>query len=225
MKPQLPEVGPMLVEKLDKIKEEMEKGIAQARSSETLYQVKVQFFGKQGSFSRLMAQVGTLPKEERPFFGEKANTLRGFLQKQYEEKETQLKTTELNQRLKEESLDLSLPGPPITRGAHHPVSQTIQSIVTILSRLGFSVRSGPMVESDYYNFSALNIPENHPARDMQDTFYVKGGGVLRTHTSPVQIHTMEKENNLPFGSWPQERSSAVIVTPLTLLTFIKSRLS
>ena len=183
----------MLIDKLEKIKDEAEKAIKKAKTSDELYQVKVQFFGKQGSLSLLMREVGSLPKEERPEFGQKVNVVRGALQSQYEEWETSLKQSELNEKLSRESLDLSLPGPAVSRGATHPIPRVINEIVDILGRIGFSVRSGPMIETDHYNFTALNIPENHPARDMQDTFYVQGGEVLRTHTSPVQIHTMENE--------------------------------
>ncbi len=183
----------MLIEKLEKIKEEAEKAIKSATTSEALYQVKVQFFGKQGQLSLLMKELGSLPKEERPQFGQQVNGVRGGLQAQYDESEGRLKKQELNEKLKREVLDLSLPGPAQDQGAIHPIPRVIGEIVDILSRIGFSVRSGPMIENDHYNFTALNIPENHPARDMQDTFYVEGGSVLRTHTSPVQIHTMENE--------------------------------
>ena len=190
---QITKYGRMLIEKLEKIKEEANKAISQAKTSDALYQVKVQFFGKQGSLSLLMKELGGLPKEERPEFGKKVNIVRGQLQDQYDKSEHKLKTEELNVKLVQETLDLSLPGPSSERGATHPIPRVIDEIVDILSRIGFSVRSGSMIESDHYNFSALNIPENHPARDMQDTFYVEGGAVLRTHTSPVQIHTMENE--------------------------------
>ena len=190
---QIAKYGRMLIEKLEKIKEEAEKAIAEAKSSEALYQVKVKFFGKQGSLSLLMREVGSLAKEERPQFGQKVNEVRGALQDLYSSNENQLKKQELNEKLKNEVLDLSLPGPELQHGAVHPIPRVINEIVDILARVGFSVRSGPMIENDHYNFTALNIPENHPARDMQDTFYVEGGSVLRTHTSPVQIHTMENE--------------------------------
>jgi phenylalanyl-tRNA synthetase alpha chain len=183
----------MLIDKLKKIKEQAEKAMAEAQTSENLYQVKVQFFGKQGELSLLMREVGALPKEDRPRFGQEVNEVRSALMGQYESTESRLKTAEMNEKLKNEALDLTLPGPHMGRGAQHPISRVIEEIVDILSRVGFSVRSGPMIESDHYNFTALNIPENHPARDMQDTFYVEGGQVLRTHTSPVQIHTMENE--------------------------------
>ena len=183
----------MLLKKLQKIKEQAHLSINQADSRKTLYKVKVQFFGKQGELSLLMREVGGLPKEERPEFGLQVNRIQKELQNQYSQRENFLKQKELNSKLLKENLDLSLPGPGIIRGTFHPVTRVIHEIVKVLSRIGFSVRSGPMIETDYYNFTALNIPNNHPARDMQDTFYIKGGFVLRTHTSPVQIRTMEEE--------------------------------
>ena len=186
-------MGPMLQEKLNKIREEAEQAISKAASSDELYQVKVRFFGKQGELSLLMKELSKLPKEERPQFGQLVNQVRSALQTAYDDTEKGLKAKELNEKLASEELDLSLPGPMAERGATHPINRVIDEIVDILARIGFSVRSGPMIESDHYNFSALNIPENHPARDMQDTFYLKSGGVLRTHTSPVQIRTMEAE--------------------------------
>jgi phenylalanyl-tRNA synthetase alpha chain len=186
-------MGRMLVDKLQKIKEEAENAIKNSKTFEELYKVKVQYFGKQGPFSALMKELSSLPKEERPEFGKQVNIVRATLQEQYDSYEVQLKTKELNEKLATDVLDLSLPGPLVAKGSIHPIPRVMQEIVDILSRIGFSVRSGPMIETDYYNFTALNIPENHPARDMQDTFYVQGGSVLRTHTSPVQIHTMENE--------------------------------
>ena len=183
----------MLLKKLQKIKEQAHLAINRADSRKTLYELKVRFFGKQGELSILMKELGCLPKEERPRFGQQVNQVQRELQGQYSQKEDFLKQKELNHKLAEESLDLSLPGPNVTRGSFHPTTGVIHEIVSILSRVGFSVRSGPMIETDYYNFTALNIPDNHPARDMQDTFYLKKGNVLRTHTSPVQIRTMEEE--------------------------------
>lgn len=183
----------MMKEKLEELRAEIQAAIKGAPTSGDLYQVKVKYFGKQGAFSKLMKELSSLPKEERPQFGQAVNEVRKGLESLYVDQEVSLKDAELNERLREEALDLSLPGPEAPLGARHPVPRVIEEIVDILSRIGFAVRSGPMVESDHYNFTALNIPENHPARDMQDTFYVKGGGVLRTHTSPVQIHTLENE--------------------------------
>jgi phenylalanyl-tRNA synthetase alpha chain len=183
----------MVSDKLKQIQTDATQAVQQSPTSQALYQVKVQYFGKQGALSLIMKELGSLPKEERPQFGQMVNEVRQELLALYEQKEQELKQAELNVKLSQEFLDLSLPGPSPVNGAIHPIPRVIEEIVGILSRVGFSVRSGPMVETDHYNFTALNIPDNHPARDMQDTFYVEGGGVLRTHTSPVQIHTLENE--------------------------------
>ena len=186
-------MGGMLVEKLKNIKKDAEKAISASGNSAELYQVKVQFFGKQGQLSLLMKELGTLPKEERPAFGKEVNILRKALQDQYDARESELKSREMASQLEGESIDLSLPGPMISPGAVHPISRVIDEIVGILSRLGYAVRTGPLIETDHHNFTALNMPADHPARDMQDTFYIDDKHVLRTHTSPVQIHTMENE--------------------------------
>ncbi len=183
----------MLLEKAKKITEEALAAIKQVTSTEDLYQIKVEYLGKQGALSKIMKETGQLPKEDRPAFGKQINHHKKTIESYYLKKESQLTLSELNEKLKSETLDLTLPGPHRSLGGPHPISLVIEEIVDILSRIGFSVRTGPMIESEFYNFEALNIPENHPARDMQDTFYMDEGHVLRTHTSPIQIHTMENE--------------------------------
>jgi len=185
--------GAMVDQKLQKIKEEAMKAFQNAESSQALQQSKVLYFGKQGELSLMMKELKNIPKEDRPAFGQKVNDVRQLLQKEFQSVEDRLKGAELSEKLKKEAVDLTLPGPPQSLGAIHPISKVVDEIVAILSRVGYSVRSGSWIENDRYNFTALNIPENHPARDMQDTFYIDDSHVLRTHTSPVQIHTMEKE--------------------------------
>lgn len=183
----------MLLEKAKKITDEALEAIKNATNTDALYQAKVDYLGKQGALSKIMKETGKLPKEERPEFGQQVNHLKKTIESYYLKKEAELSKAELNEKLKSETLDLTLPGPNRSLGGPHPISLVIEEIVDILSRIGFSVRTGPMIESEFYNFEALNIPENHPARDMQDTFYMDEGHVLRTHTSPIQIHTMENE--------------------------------
>ncbi|MCB0413808.1 MAG: phenylalanine--tRNA ligase subunit alpha [Bdellovibrionales bacterium] len=182
-----------LEQKLKEIKSVALKVIEEASSSEELYQVKVRFFGKQGEFTALMKQLGQFSKEERPQVGQLINQEKKALEEVYQVRFDLLQTSELNAKLEKESLDLTLPGPKLSQGSQHPIQFVMNEIVDILSRMGFSVRSGPLIESDWYNFEALNIPQNHPARDMQDTFYVNDEYVLRTHTSPIQIRTLENE--------------------------------
>tara|TARA_B100001248_G_scaffold39480_1_gene25245 strand:+ start:2201 stop:3223 length:1023 start_codon:yes stop_codon:yes gene_type:complete len=184
----------MLDDKLKELEEASLTAIAKAVSTSDLYQVKVEYWGKQGKVSLLMREMGKMPKEERPEFGKKVNQLKTKLESAYTEKESSLKAEELSAKLEKERIDMSLPGPWEARGAKHPLSQVTEEIVDIFTRLGFSTRSGPLIEKDYYNFEALNIPKDHPARDMQDTFYIDQEHVLRTQTSPIQIHSLEQED-------------------------------
>lgn len=183
----------MLSEKLQEIKKTAENEFRGAKSSEALYQLKVKFFGKQGQLTLLMKEMGALSKEERPEFGKKVNEVRKELTELFEDQTKAFAEKELEQQLSKEELDLTLPGPRMSLGARHLIPSVIDEIVDILSRIGFSVRSGPLIESDEYNFTSLNIPADHPSRDMQDTFYIDDEHVLRTHTSPVQIRTMLNE--------------------------------
>lgn len=183
----------MSQDSIESLKQQALAGFEQAHSTRELYDAKVQFLGKNGSLSLVMREMAKLPKEERPAFGQKINEVRAALERRYAELETLLQRRELEVRLAAERLDMTLPGPQLQRGAAHPVYQTADEIIAILSRLGFGVRTGPMIESDRTNFEALNIPPDHPARDMQDTFYMDREHVLRTHTSPIQIHAMATE--------------------------------
>jgi phenylalanyl-tRNA synthetase alpha chain len=183
----------MLLKKLQDIKNEGEMALKKATSSDELYQIKVKFFGKQGALTLIMKDMGDMPKEERPAFGKEVNAVRDYLTKIHDEHNDQLQKKELSEKLSKEELDLTLPGPRLPLGAKHLIPRVIDEIVDILARVGFSVRTGPFIEDDYHNFSALNIPADHPSRDMQDTFYIDDEHVLRTHTSPIQIRTMETE--------------------------------
>lgn len=167
--------------------------ILAAASRADLYEVKVKYWGKSGKMTDLMKSVSQLPKEERPEAGKWINQLRDEVEKHYLSRDLDLKKTEIDQKMLAEEMDLTQPGQGRALGSSHLVSKVSHEIYSILARVGFSVRQGPLVESDFYNFTALNFPEDHPAREMQDTFFVRGGQVLRTHTSPIQIRTMEAE--------------------------------
>ena len=138
-----------------------------------------------------MRSISNLPKEERPAAGKAANKVKGELEKAFQQAILRL---EERSEKEDKPIDVSLPGRPVPGGNLHPITQVNQEICDIFMRLGFDIAEGPEVEKDYYNFEALNIPKNHPARDMQDTFYVSGDIVLRTHTSPLQIRVMEKQS-------------------------------
>jgi len=160
---------------------------------QSLYEVKVSFAGKQGSLNEIMREMGKLPKEEKPGFGKEVNRAKEAFEQAYSQREETLKNQALLEKVGKEAVDVSLPGPQVASGSKHPIHLVMDEAVSILSRLGYTVRTGPQIEKDWYNFEALNIPPDHPARDMQDTFYIDNDHVLRTHTSPIQIHTLLSE--------------------------------
>jgi phenylalanyl-tRNA synthetase alpha chain len=156
----------------------------------SLNELRVQFLGRQGRLTGIMRGLGKLPKEDRKAFGQAANQVRDRLNSAFADTEERLKSAQLAAEL-EERIDLTLPGSKkAERGCVHPLRRVEAEILGIFNRLGYSVASGPQVEDDWHNFEALNMPPDHPARDMQDTFYTLDGRLLRTHTSPVQIRTM-----------------------------------
>lgn len=167
--------------------------IAECVDTDSLYQVKVKYLGKKGLISNLSKQMKDVAPENKREFGQMVGSLRSEFESLHDEKEASLKKSELDKKLREESIDITLPGLPLQAGGIHPVNRAYNEIVDIFTAMGFEVAVGPEVEEDFYNFEALNIPKEHPARDMQDTFYVSDDVVLRTHTSPVQVRTMLKE--------------------------------
>ncbi len=179
--------------KISEIQVEAEKSFRAAQNSQELYDQKVKFLGKNGIFTELMKHMATLSKEEKPQFGQAVNIAKKILETLYEDIESQIKNKEIQERMLIESVDFTLPSTSIEMGHPHPVQKVTEEIVQILARLGYSLRLGPLIEKDRYNFEALNIPKDHPARDMQDTFFVDKEHVLRTHTSPIQIHSLEGE--------------------------------
>ncbi len=179
--------------KLDSIKNTALQKMRAAETSKALYDLKVQFFGKSGELTEVMKEMATLPKEEKPLFGKWVNEVKQALELAYEAIDEQLKKKEIEAKMSADELDMTLPAFERAIGSEHPVAKVTHEIFTIMARLGYSLRQGPLIEKDFYNFEALNIPANHPARDMQDTFFVDPTHVLRTHTSPIQIRSMETE--------------------------------
>ncbi len=179
--------------KLDAIKQSAMKAFQAAQNSTDLYNAKVQFLGKSGALTEAMKMMATLPKEEKPQFGKLVNDVKTELEAFYSEAELGLKSQEINSKMQSETLDLTLPVDNHSVGHEHPIYKVTNEIFSIMARLGYALRTGPLIEKDYYNFEALNIPKNHPARDMQDTFFIDETHVLRTHTSPIQIHSLENE--------------------------------
>ena len=178
---------------LTQIKENAVKAFNSAQTSQDLYNHKVQFLGKSGALTEAMKLMATLPKEEKPLFGKLVNEVKSELEALYEQAEQALKNKEIDSKMLNEKIDLSFSIATKEQGKEHPIHKVTNEIFAIMARLGYSLRTGPLIEKDYYNFEALNIPPNHPARDMQDTFFVDETHVLRTHTSPIQIHSLENE--------------------------------
>lgn len=158
-----------------------------------LAQLKAKYLGKKGLVTLQVRTLGALSAEERPLAGKLINELKEAIESLSDAKEADLTNKELAQRLASESIDVTLPGKTAGIGRAHPINTVLNEIIDIFVRMGFSVEEGPEVELDHYNFEALNIPKDHPARDMQDTFYVSDDVVLRTHTSPVQVRVMERQ--------------------------------
>lgn len=183
----------MSYQKLEQIQAEALKHFQNAQNSKDLYDQKVKFLGKSGSLTEIMKEMGHLSKEEKPLFGKMVNEAKQKLEQAYLESEEKLKRLEIDEQMQKEEIDMTLPATRVPEGGVHPVYSVMEEIFTIMSRLGYSLRTGPLIERDYYNFEALNIPQNHPARDMQDTFFIDETHVLRTHTSPIQIHSLESE--------------------------------
>ena len=175
---------------INKIITNATKSIASAMDLKALDDSRVQYLGKKGELTDLLKGLGKLSKEERPKMGEAINEAKVQIQKLIESRKEELEEQLLNQRLLDEKIDVTLPSRNSEKGSLHPITQTLNHIQDIFTKAGFEIELGPEIEDDFHNFSALNIPEHHPARAMHDTFYFDSNTVLRTHTSPVQIRTM-----------------------------------
>ena len=179
---------------IDTILEQAQASISNAQDLKALDDLRVRFLGKKGELTALLKGLGKLSKEERPKMGEAINQAKISVQTLITERKDHLETLALEKRLLEEQVDVTLPGRNAEMGGLHPVTITLKRIQSLFAKNGFEVATGPEIEDDFHNFSALNIPEHHPARAMHDTFYFDEGIVLRTHTSPVQIRTMENQD-------------------------------
>lgn len=176
---------------LQEIIQQAEQEISAVESLPELEQVKARFVGKKGLITAQMKHMATLPPEEKPQFGAKVNEAKKEVFVIIEAKQTAIKTAEINAKLANETIDVTLNGRNPEAGGVHPVNRTLRRIESYFGQMGFSVAEGPEVEDDFHNFTALNIPEHHPARAMHDTFYFDASRLLRTHTSPVQVRVME----------------------------------
>ena len=180
-------------EKLIAIKENAFNELSNADNSARLEEIRVKYLGKKGELTTILRSMGGLSKEERPLVGKLVNEAKNEVESKIEEKVKLIKEQEKNSKLASEVIDISLPGKKNNVGKRHPLDLTLESMKDIFISMGFTVEEGPEVELDYYNFEALNIPKNHPARSEQDTFYINDNLVLRTQTSPVQIRVMENQ--------------------------------
>ena len=180
------------MENFDQIESTILKKIENASERNSLDSIKTEIFGKKGQITELFKKIGTLSDNNKKEYASKLNQLKVKVSDSIEKKFSYFDQLEINKKLKSEKVDITLPGRTLFYGKIHPVSQVIDEVTSIFSEIGFSVEEGPDIETEYYNFSALNTPENHPARDMHDTFYLDHSKelLLRTHTSPVQIRTM-----------------------------------
>ncbi|MFZ5649032.1 MAG: phenylalanine--tRNA ligase subunit alpha, partial [Bacillota bacterium] len=179
-------------EKLKDIQSRALEDIPLANSLEELNEMRIRYLGKKGELTGILRGMAALSPEERPRIGQIANRVREEIEEKLNQRGGQLKDIVRNQKLTAESLDITLPGTVFNQGRLHPLTMVTRQIEDIFLGLGFSIAEGPEVELDYYNFEALNLPKDHPARDMQDTFFITAETLLRTHTSPVQVRTMER---------------------------------
>jgi phenylalanyl-tRNA synthetase alpha chain len=180
-------------DKLNQLISDAQSGINLAVDSKELDKLKIEYIGKNGRLTALLKGMKDIPAEQRPVFGKLVNDARIKIEQFFSDKENKIRQTEKQNRIQSETVDITLPGKKNKLGTMHPLNIIKDQIIDIFSVFGFKVCDGPEIETDYYNFQALNIPVNHPARDMQDTFYITENILLRTHTSPTQAHVMEQQ--------------------------------
>ncbi|MBF7017380.1 phenylalanine--tRNA ligase subunit alpha [Staphylococcus durrellii] len=181
-------------EEMSQLQQQALIDINEAANEKELQDVKVKYLGKKGSVSGLMKHMKDLPNEEKPQYGQQVNEVRQAIENEIESRQDLLAKEQLEQQLETEKIDVTLPSRKMAIGAKHPLTRTIEEIEDLFLGLGYEIVDGYEVEQDYYNFEALNLPKSHPARDMQDSFYITEEILMRTHTSPVQARTMEQRN-------------------------------
>lgn len=180
-------------EQVEQIKQNSIKEMEEVKTIKELTELKVKYLGKKGELTTVLRGMGKLSPEERPIIGSLVNNVRDLLDEKFTQKERELKREELNQRLQTETIDITEPSQKTKLGSIHPITQIIQEVEDIFLGMGYQIADGPEVEKTYYNFDQLNTPPDHPARDVQDTFYVNDDIVLRSQTSPVQARVMESQ--------------------------------
>ena len=180
-------------QQIEKLRDRVLGELAELRSFQEIQQLRARALGKKGELTEVLKNIGNLSPEERPKIGRFVNEAKSVLEQSFDKRIKEISQRDLKNRIETEQIDLSLPGRRFPVGHRHPLSITLDKMLAIFTELGFDVILGPDVETDFYNFQALNIPKEHPARDMQDTFWLGDDLLLRTHTSPVQIRTMQNQ--------------------------------
>ncbi|MDR5659592.1 phenylalanine--tRNA ligase subunit alpha [Serpentinicella sp. ANB-PHB4] len=179
-------------QKLRALEEQAKQDVNEAQSTDALEKVRVKYLGKKGELTQVLRGMGSLSAEERPIVGKIANVVRESIEKSLDQAKLHIKNIEMTAKLEAEAIDVTMPGKETKIGRKHPLSQGLDELKDIFISMGFKVAEGPEVETVYYNFDALNAAQNHPSRDMRDTFYINDDVILRTQTSPVQVRVMEK---------------------------------
>ena len=179
-------------DQLEKIRIEALAEMQEVETLETLEKLRIKYFGRKGLFTDVMKGMGKLSKEHKPVIGKLSNEIRSEITNKFDQVTEELNQQKHERQLEEETIDITLPGRRRQKGRRHPITQVLNQIQLIFKGMGFQAVEGPEIELEFYNFDALNTPKDHPARDLQDTFYIDDGIVLRTHTSPVQIRVMKK---------------------------------
>ena len=185
-------------DKLQVLKAKVLADLKEVKNLDDLKNLKVQYLGKKGALTEILRSMGSVAAEERPKLGKLVNEVRVNLEEKINERLADLEQKQLQEKIEKEKVDITLPGRKLPKGHLHPVTLTLREIKKVFMRMGFEVLEGPEIENDYFNFEALNLPKDHPARDMQDTFYVTDEFLMRTQTSPVQARAMQsREPNTP----------------------------
>ncbi len=182
-----------MTEDIIRIHQDAKQELSNASSLQALDEIRIKYLGKKGLLTDLLKNLGNLPADQRPIYGKSVNDAKVEIENLIKDKRSQMETLDLSRQVKSGKLDITLPGKVIKRGKKHPITQVMEELISIFEKLGFEVAEGPDIETEYYNFEALNIPPYHPSRDMWSTLWLEDGLLLRTHTSPVQIRVMEKE--------------------------------
>ena len=180
-------------EQIEQIKENSINEIENAKDLKQLQDLKVKYLGKKGELTQVLRTMGTLAEEERPVIGSLVNEVRGKIENLISRKEEEFKKIELNKKIENERIDITLPSKKMVRGSKHPMNLVIEEVEDLFVSMGYDVVSGPELETDEYCFKKLNLPEGHPARDMQDSFYITNEYLLRTQTSSAQARVMEQK--------------------------------